>query len=205
VCNSFVFNWSRIRSKFFPAFCVFTSRSLATASNSGVSSTSRAQVFSSQTPSENWLSSESESQSYFTTAGLPPIRLSWWQIPWVSRPAMFFQLNTCGHSPYVTPSPTRGLVCRLKLLLALFSVILRSESHATHDHILLSQIRDSPNLERQVPVFLSLRNSVAQSYPRALGSLSIASYDSQGYCGGIRPRLHTRIQNWLGFNLVPSL
>jgi hypothetical protein len=28
----------------------------------------------------------------------------------------FFQLNTCGHSPYVTPCLTRGWVCRLQLL-----------------------------------------------------------------------------------------
>jgi hypothetical protein len=41
----------------------------------------------------------------------------------------------------------RGCVCRLQLLPALASVvILRSESRGTHDHILLSQIRDSPQL-----------------------------------------------------------
>jgi hypothetical protein len=39
------------------------------------------------------------------------------------------------------------------LLLVLASaVILRSESRGTHYHILVSQIRDSPNLEGQVPV-----------------------------------------------------
>jgi hypothetical protein len=32
---------------------------------------------------------------------------------------------------------------------------------------------------------------VAQLYPRALDSLFVASYDSQGYCGGILTRLHT--------------
>jgi hypothetical protein len=32
---------------------------------------------------------------------------------------------------------------------------------------------------------------VAQLYPRALGSLFVASYDSQGYGGGILIRLHT--------------
>jgi hypothetical protein len=31
-------------------------------------------------------------------------------------------------------------------------------------HILLSQIRDSPKLEGQVPVFISLRNRVARLY-----------------------------------------
>jgi hypothetical protein len=32
---------------------------------------------------------------------------------------------------------------------------------------------------------------VVQLYPRALDSLSIASYDSQGFGGGILTRLHT--------------
>jgi hypothetical protein len=54
-----------------------------------------------------------------------------------------FQLNPCGHSPYVPSTLTRGWVCRLQLLLVLASaVILGSESRGTHDHVLLSQIRD---------------------------------------------------------------
>jgi hypothetical protein len=73
-----------------------------------------------------------------------------------------FQLNACGYSLYVTSSLTRGWVCRLQLLLVLASaVIIRSESSRTHDHILLSQIRDSPNLEGHVPAFISPRNKVA--------------------------------------------
>jgi hypothetical protein len=36
---------------------------------------------------------------------------------------------------------------------------------------------DYPNLEGQVPVFISPRNRVAQLYPQALGSLSVAFYD----------------------------
>jgi hypothetical protein len=84
----------------------------------------------------------------------------------------------------------RGRVCRLQLPLVLAStVILGSESRETHDNILLSQIRDSPNLEGQIPVFISRRNRVAQLYPRALGSLFVTSYDAQGYLGGIRNRL----------------
>jgi hypothetical protein len=79
-----------------------------------------------------------------------------------------------------------GWVCRLQLLLALVSaVIFGTESRGTHDHILLSQIRDSPNLEYQVPIFISPRNRVAQ----ALRSLFVASYHSQGYDGGIRTLL----------------
>jgi hypothetical protein len=51
-------------------------------------------------------------------------------------------------------------------------------------HILLSQMRESPNLEGQVPVIISSRNRVAHFYPQSLGFLSVASYDSQGYGGG---------------------
>jgi hypothetical protein len=96
-----------------------------------------------------------------------------------------FQLNACGYSP-----------C-LQLLLILSSAFtLRSQSRGTHDHILLSQIRDSPNLEDQVPVFIFARKRVARLYPQALGFLFVASYDSKGYGGGIRPRLHTdRVEN----------
>jgi hypothetical protein len=71
----------------------------------------------------------------------------------------------------------------------------RQHSHSrvrvprAYDKNLLSQIRDSPNLEGQVPVCISPRNRVAQLYPQALGSLFVASYDSQGYGGVIRTRL----------------
>jgi hypothetical protein len=92
-----------------------------------------------------------------------------------------FQLNTCGYCPYVTSSVTRGWVCRLQLLLVLTSaVILKLESRGTHDHILLSQIRDSPNLEGQVPVFISARKTVVQLYPQALASLFVTPCTLQG-------------------------
>jgi hypothetical protein len=83
-------------------------------------------------------------------------------------------------------SLTRGRVCRLQLLLVLASaVILESESRGTPDHILLSQIWDSLNLKGQVPLIKSPGNRVIQLYPQALGSLFVASYDSQGYGGSI--------------------
>jgi hypothetical protein len=69
------------------------------------------------------------------------------------------------------------------------AVILGTEYCRTHD-ILLSQVRDSNNLEGQVPVFKSPKNRVSQLYPQALGFLFIASYDLQGYSGGIRTHLH---------------
>jgi hypothetical protein len=49
----------------------------------------------------------------------------------------------------------------------------------------------TPKPEGRVTVFMSPRNKVAQLYPRALGSLFVASYDSQSYGGGIQTRLHT--------------
>jgi hypothetical protein len=101
------------------------------------------------------------------------------------------QLRVCSCR---APSLTRERVSRLQLLLVLASaVVLGSEFRGTHDHILLSQIRDFPNLEGQVPVFIYPRNRVTQLrvYPQALGSLFVATYYSRGYGGGIRPRLHT--------------
>jgi hypothetical protein len=54
------------------------------------------------------------------------------------------------------PSLTRGRVCRLQLLLGVASAVtVGSESSRTHEHILLSQIPDSSNLESYVPVFIS--------------------------------------------------
>jgi hypothetical protein len=75
----------------------------------------------------------------------------------------------------------RGWVCRLQLLLALASLfILGSVSRGTHDHILLSQIRDSPNQEGQVPVFTFSWNRMTQLYPQALGSLLLRRYFYRG-------------------------
>jgi hypothetical protein len=72
--------------------------------------------------------------------------------------------------------------CHLQLLLVLASaVILGSEF----------LIRDSPNLGVRYPYLNPPRNRVAQLYPQVLGPLFVASYDSQGYGGSIRTRLHT--------------
>jgi hypothetical protein len=74
-------------------------------------------------------------------------------------------------------SLTRRWVCNLpvQLLLGLArAVTLGSKSRRTHDHTLLSHLRP-PNLEGQVPAFISLRNKAAQLYHRTLSSLSVAS------------------------------
>jgi hypothetical protein len=69
------------------------------------------------------------------------------------------------------PSLTRGRICSLYFQLGLSrAFILGCKSRRTHDHILLSQIWDSPNLEGQVPLLTSPRNRVAQLCPPAQGS-----------------------------------
>jgi hypothetical protein len=50
-----------------------------------------------------------------------------------------------------------------------------------------------PTWRARSSAFISLRKRVTRLYPQALGSLFVASYDSQGYSGVIRPRLHTRV------------
>jgi hypothetical protein len=84
----------------FPACCVFISRSLATASNSGVSSASRSQVPPSQPPCRTQLSTEltgsSQSQSYITNDG-QPASLSWNKAPiWDLRPDRYYCQTVAG-------------------------------------------------------------------------------------------------------------
>jgi hypothetical protein len=74
--------------------------------------------------------------------------------------------DSCGFVDVGVHSLTSGRVCRLQFLPGLASaVILGSESRGTHDHILLSEIRDSPKLVGQVTVFISPRNWVPFSSP----------------------------------------
>jgi hypothetical protein len=49
-------------------------------------------------------------------------------------------------------------------------------------------------MDIQVLVFISPNNRVAQLYPRALCSLYVTSYDSQGCLGDIANRLDMGIQ-----------
>jgi hypothetical protein len=106
----------------------------------------------------------------------------------------FFQLNTCGHSPYVTSFLTRGWVCRLQLLLALASaVILGSESRGTQAHILLSLIRDPPPTWRARSPYLYPQEQGGPVILPGTGFLFLAFYDSQSYGGGIRTRFQTGI------------
>jgi hypothetical protein len=73
------------------------------------------------------------------------------------------------------PFLMRGRACNL---LVQFVVILQSKSRITRDHILLSHLR-------------------------LMGSLFVASYDSQGYCGGIPTCLQS--QSYLTTNVSPPV
>jgi hypothetical protein len=129
-------------------------------------------------PNTSMRTEEGTFRESYLTGGVRPIS-SWWQAPWDSRPVFFFPTEHSGCSPYVKSPLMRGWVWRLQLLVGLANaVILRSESRGTYCHILLSQIRDSPSLECQVPVFISPRNRMSRLYPEALSSPFVASYDS---------------------------
>jgi hypothetical protein len=86
---------------------------------------------------------------------------------------------------FVASSPTRGRVCNLlyNCFWDLPEQPLLGRSPVELTAIFYCLIWDSPNLEGQLS-------------PRALGSLFVASYDSQGYGGGI---LHTFITSLLRF------
>jgi hypothetical protein len=72
------------------------------------------------------LGSQCQSQSYFTAFGLPPISVYLRQAPWGSRPEIFLQLNTCGHSSYVTSCLARRWVCLLWICLTFVKCTYRT-------------------------------------------------------------------------------
>jgi hypothetical protein len=90
------------------------------------------------------------------------------------------QLRVCY---FVAPSLTRGRVCNLlyNCFWALPEQSLLGRSPSDLWPYFTALLETPPNLESQVPVFISPRNRVAQLYLRALGSLFVAYYDSQGY------------------------
>jgi hypothetical protein len=102
----------------------------------------------------------------------------------------FRQFHVCY---FVAPSLKRGRVCNLlyNCFWDLPEQSLLGGSPAELTAMFYCLIWGSPNLEGQVPIFISPRNRVAQLYSRALGSLYVASYDSLGCGGGILTRLHT--------------
>jgi hypothetical protein len=112
------------------------------------------------------------SKSYFATGGLPPISSPWRQAPWDSRPwILFFQLNPCGHSPYVTLSLTRGWVCLLWICFAFYKCSIAHIEYywkffLLHKIQVLCQYR---LCKAVMPISLMLQRQLSQLNGRKLG------------------------------------
>jgi hypothetical protein len=142
-------------------------------------------------PTESESESESESEPYVTTDD-QLASLSWNKAPiWDLRPDLYYYQTVAGLLMLGALSDERpGLS---------FTI---TAGPLQHNRSLVWVLRDSwpyftvsdsglPNLEGQVPEFISPRNSMAQLYPQALDYLFVAFYDSQGYGENIRIHLHT--------------
>jgi hypothetical protein len=117
-----------------------------------------------------------ESEPYVTTDGQSAC-LSWNKAPiWGLRPDFitFRQLHVSWCGAL---SLTTGEICRLQLLLPL-----------------PAQSFSGPSPVELAPIFYCLRFET---------SLFVASYDSQGYGGGIRPRLH--LNTWIPSTLYTRI
>jgi hypothetical protein len=88
------------------------------------------------------------------------------------------------------PYLTRRRACRLQLQLMLASAVIPVSESGRLTVMVYCLTFDTPtNLEGPVTVSIFPRKRVAQLYSRALDPLFVASYESQGYGGGIRTRL----------------
>jgi hypothetical protein len=127
---------------------------------------------------------------FFTTDG-QLVSLSWCQAPiWGLRPHFYYRQAIADLLIWGAVSDERT---------GLPFTVSDGPRQCSHSRVLVPgdswpyfTVSDSrlPNLEAQVPVFISPRNRVAQEYPQGLGSHFVASHDSQGYGGSIRVRLH---------------
>jgi hypothetical protein len=139
--------------------------------------------------------SKGEWQNYSTTGGLLPISSSWGQTPRNSRPVFFssteylrlyslcniFSDERMGLSFTIAAGPRQRSHVQVRVL------------RDTWPH--LSQIRDFLNLTARSP-YLFPPGKGWSSYPQALGSILVASYDSQGHGGGIWTRVHMGYAEW---------
>jgi hypothetical protein len=77
----------------------------------------------------------------------------------------------------------------------------RSHSQVQVPHFTVSDSK-LPEPGGQVPVLHPPGRGWPGYTPQPLGSLFVASYDSQGYGGGIRNRLHTGVQIQVGEHVL---
>jgi hypothetical protein len=141
---------------------------------------------------------ESESQIYFTTGGLPPISSSWRQAPWDPRlVTLFFQLNICGYSLYVTSLWREDGSVVYHCCWASPAQSFSGPSPAGLMTILYCLRFETPQTWRARFPYLYIPGTGWSGYnPSVMGSLFVPSYDSQSYRGGIRPRLHEGLSYW---------
>jgi hypothetical protein len=135
----------------------------------------------------------STTQSYITADG-QSASLSWCLAPiWNSWPDYFLCIDNWGFLGVWRPlwREDGSVIYSHNCFWALPDQSILGRSPAELTAIFYCLIWDSPNLEGQVPVFISPRNRVAQLYPRTLLPLFVASYDLQGYGAGILTRIHT--------------
>jgi hypothetical protein len=126
------------------------------------------QVLSSQTPVQNWLSSQSQSQSHIATDGQS-----------VSQ-------SSLGVEPHL------GLMTRYLLLFDSYGLVFVGRPPWRKDGSVFciccwpipAQCFSGPSPLGLATIFYYLRFET---------SLFVVSHDSQGHGGGIRPRLHTRM------------
>jgi hypothetical protein len=98
-----------------------------------------------------------------------------------------FQLNTCDYSPHVTSFLDGSVVCNCCWPSPAQSFSGQSPAGRMTAFYFLRF--ETPPTWGSGPRIYIPRNRVAQLYPQALGFLFVASYNSQGYGGGIRPLL----------------
>jgi hypothetical protein len=117
--------------------------------------------------------------------------LSWCQAPiWGPKTRFLFLSDSCGLVDVRRPLWQRTGPSFTTVAGPRHRSHSRSRLSRNSWYFIVSDSRLPPPPVGRVFVFTSPRNRMTQLNPQALGSLSVASYVSQDYGGGIRTRLH---------------